>query len=142
MAKLPAVVGFHGRALDSLPRQRPALLFGCWLGHITSRIIIQAIKLKLASAIAALAVGFRMAPMVFRASMSRAAYVLTCIVLYSAIMLALAWGLWQVLPDAIGWLDGTIGSVASGALIFGLIPLAYLVAYLAGRRDSGSAREP
>lgn len=101
-----------------------------------------AIKLKLASAIARLAVGPRRAPMVFSSSMNRTTYVLTCIVLYSAIMIALAWGLWQVLPGALGWLDGTIGSVASGALIFGLIPLAYLVAYLAGRRDSGSAREP
>ncbi len=74
--------------------------------------------------------------------MSRTAYVLTCIVLYSTIMLALAWGLWQVVP---GWTDGLMANFGVFPVFIAgiaLIVACYLVAYLAGRRDSGSAREP
>lgn len=59
--------------------------------------------------------------------------------LYLVIMTALGWALWQVLPGMIGWLDATLGTIGSGVLIFGMIPVAYLIAYLAGRRDSGAA---
>ena len=80
--------------------------------------------------------------MVLRSPMNRTAYVITCIVLYSAIMLALAWVLWQVVP---GWTDGLMARFGVfPVFITGitLIGVCYLVAYLAGRRDSGSAREP
>jgi hypothetical protein len=64
------------------------------------------------------------------------------IALYSAIMLALAWALWQVVP---GWTDGLMERFGVYPVFLAgvaLICAAYLVAYLAGRRDSGSAREP
>lgn len=61
------------------------------------------------------------------------------IALYLAVMTALGWALWQIVPAAVGWLDGALGTIGSGALIFGMIPVAYLIAYLAGRRDSGRA---
>lgn len=61
------------------------------------------------------------------------------IALYLVTMTALGWALWQVVPGAVGWLDGTLGTIGSGVLIFGMIPVAYLIAYLAGRRDSGRA---
>lgn len=89
-----------------------------------------------------LAIGFRMAPMVLRSSMSRAAYVLTCIVLYSAIMFALAWSLWQVVPS---WADGLMANFGVFPVFIAgiaLIVACYLVAYFARRKDSGSTREP
>lgn len=64
------------------------------------------------------------------------------IALYSAIMFAIAWGLWQVVP---GWTDGLIERIGVYPAFFGgiaLIALCYAVAYLTGRSDSGSAREP
>ncbi len=71
--------------------------------------------------------------------MSRTAYVITCIVLYSAIMLALAWGLWQVLPSAKDWVDGTFGKAVSAIIVFSIIPIGWGLSYLLSRKDSGRA---
>lgn len=71
--------------------------------------------------------------------MNRTTYVLTCLALYSAIMLALAWALWQVMPGVVDWANETFGQNVVTLLMFAFVPLCYLVAYLAGRRDSGSA---
>lgn len=76
------------------------------------------------------------------ALMNRTMYILTCIALYSAIMLVLAWGLSQVLPGWIDWADDTLGMWTVRGLIVLLIIGAYLVAYLAGRNDSGKALDP
>lgn len=61
------------------------------------------------------------------------------IALYLAIMTALGWALWQVMPGAVDWLHERFGLYGSSALIFGLIPLGWGLAYYLNRRDSGRA---
>ena len=75
--------------------------------------------------------------------MSRAAYILTCTVLYAAVMAAVAWGLWQVVPGFVEWLRLKLGLYGSSALLVSIIPIGYGIAYYFDwRHPSGSAREP
>ena len=74
--------------------------------------------------------------------MNRTAYVLTCIILYSAIMLALAWGLWQIMPGISEWAIEAFGLYPVFALVVAFPFVGWSLAYYLNRKDSGSARDP
>lgn len=74
--------------------------------------------------------------------MNRFAYIALHVVLYSAIMLGLAWVLGLVMPGLVAWLQDNLGLYVASALLFSIIPLGWWLSYRLGRSDSGSARDP
>lgn len=74
--------------------------------------------------------------------MTRLAYIALHVVLYSAVMLAVTWALWQVMPGVADWVTDKIGLYPALIGMIAIIALCYLIAYLTGRSDSGSARDP
>ena len=74
--------------------------------------------------------------------MSRLAYVLTCLILYSAIMFGLAWVLWQILPVVSDRAIEAFGLYPVFGVIVVFPVIGWSLAYYLNRRDSGSARDP
>ena len=64
------------------------------------------------------------------------------IALYTAIMFAVSWALWQVMPSAADWAIEQVGLYPMFALAVALPFILWYVAYLLGRNRSGTALDP
>ena len=66
--------------------------------------------------------------------MSRPVEVILCIVLYTAVMVGIAWALGLFVPGVKEWSDGTFGKGVSALILFSTIPICWgLVRYLERR---------
>lgn len=64
------------------------------------------------------------------------------IALYTAIMFAISWALWQVVPGAAEWAIEQFGLYPMFALVVAFPFVAWYLAYLLGKNRSGAALDP